>query len=157
MSRVPVVAVVAVLLVAALSGCEKKSDTTTTTNSVGIPPPKSGGGAEKEKGKAAEGFPPADWTHRELAGYLEQKGVKVEVQPSPFHSVAGQPASSFSAKPGRVFVYLCPDIKTAREKAGSLEAGSFSAGRFAIGPADDVAGKEAADRDLLKRIAAALK
>ena len=149
------VAVVAVLSVAALSGCDKRSDTTTTTNSVGIPPPKSGGGSEKEKGKAAEGFPPADWTHKELASHLEQKGLPVKIRPMPLDSAAGSPAASFVSGKGESLVFLCTDEKASRERAGSLGAGSFSAGRFAFGPM--IGGDATADRDLLKRIAAALK
>lgn len=104
------------------------------------------------------GFPPEAWTHRELASFLEQKGLKVRVEAKPVLSAPGRTVASLAVGEGdnlaAVGSILCADEKAAREVAGSFGAGAFHRGRFAFGHGDNPNDR---DRDLLKRIDAALK
>jgi hypothetical protein len=113
--------------------------------------------AKSPKPEPTRNPPPADWTHRELAEHLRGKGLKLDYAALPTLSTPDQPAATFMEPPsgGRraaVAVFLCADERRAREKAGSLGDDGFPFGRFALG----VLGGDAADRDLLRRVRAAL-
>ena len=104
------------------------------------------------------------WTHKELAEYLNQHGVKVEVTSAVLFSSAERPASFFSVvdkdktpSKGVALVYLCKDRQSAIEVSGSMGKGSFSVGRFAFGEFLSSEEKQsAADQQLLLNIKNAL-
>jgi hypothetical protein len=133
-------------------GCNRSVPTTANVPPKGDPP-KAG----------ATDFPPADWTHKELAEHLATKGVTVEVRPIPIMSAPDQPAAWFNGgKPGggvpMIAVFLCTNERVAREKAGTLGEGAFHCGRFALGVIGSAVDRDYTDnRALLAKIATALK
>jgi hypothetical protein len=119
-------------------GCNRSVPTTANVPPKGDPP-KAG----------ATDFPPADWTHKELAEHLATKGVTVEVRPIPIMSAPDQPM---------IAVFLCTNERVAREKAGTLGEGAFHCGRFALGVIGSAVDRDYTDnRALLAKIATALK
>jgi hypothetical protein len=142
-----------------VAGCSKQPEPTSAKNEPTTQPPP---GQKTDPPKPPANFPPDDWTHKELASYLEQKGVKVGVRPAglPFTS-SGKPVSFFHEGPdldrAAVVAYLFPDVKSAREQASSMGEGAFAFGRFAIGLPYPGGREGTRDVDLLKRIAAALR
>lgn len=106
-------------------------------------------------------FPPADWTHKELAEFLTKKGVPgVELVALAGVDAIGVPGisatlfhSGFDDR-SHIVAVLCKDEKEARERAGSLGEGAFHKGRFALG---FLSGKPAEkDKMLMPQIRAAL-
>lgn len=94
------------------------------------------------------------WTHKELADYLRQKGIEVEIRPIPDIGGPGRPVSVFEqgADGPRVRVFLCADAQAAREEAGSWGSRAFAWGRFAV-----CSGGGAANDALLDRVRKALR
>ncbi len=115
----------------------------------------------KEPARADKAFPPADWTHKELADYLEKKKkVSVFVSPAQRFDGPGRLPAYFSenepAKYPAVLVYKCDTAEIARAQAGAMGYGAFAFGHFAIGylPGDRDAIDDGA---LMRRVTAALK
>ncbi len=110
--------------------------------------------------KAAPTFPPADWTHKELAEHLGKKGVKVTVEARPLLSQSSRIAAvligAAAEKRISVLAFVCSSPQDARDQAGALGGEAFSAGRFAFGSTE---GAKASSNELalLARIQAALK
>lgn len=121
----------AFLLFVLVLGCGKPSPTSEgkpdTGRAANTPTP------APDTGKPQESFPPAEWTHRDLAEHLGKKGVKVELSHAPIQDRPDRPAAFFRDGNGHALVvYLCRDGQSARESAGSLPEG-FASGRFAFG------------------------
>ncbi len=117
-------------------GCDKPELATSKRNTVPAGP------AEVPRPPVADKlpatFPPADWTHRELAEHLGKKGVKVTVHLDPLHTTATRTAAwlygvRVEDSTPLVLAYLCPNAREATEQAGAMGDGAFASGRFAIG------------------------
>jgi hypothetical protein len=114
-----------------LAGCGKPTPPTTVAV-YGGGDPNTGTGTKVKDGHATT-FPPDDWTHKDLASYLEQKGVAVRVGPGGLWDKPARPAASFSRNDGEVvIVFLCADARAAKEAAAAGGESGFSFGRFAF-------------------------
>jgi len=129
---------VAGLLAVAL-GCQKQTEPpvpepeTKSANGPHDPPAAKSDGKSKVPSAA---FPPESWSIDELAKYLNQKGVPINVRPNPQNNLADRTAFNFytgSETEPCVLVYLCRDGTLAKDTAATLGADAFAAGRFAIG------------------------
>ena len=84
--------------------------------------------------KPVAAFPPDEWTHKELAGYLGQKGVTVTVHPIPFWSTEGRIAAQLneglnpSNHSKSILTCLCRDTQAAKDQAGSMGLTAFAVG-----------------------------
>ncbi|QJX00165.1 hypothetical protein [Frigoriglobus tundricola] len=85
-------------------------------------------------------FPPSNWMHIDLAGYLELKGVKVEVRSGESFNQPDRQAVIFRSgsdtddTTAAVLVYRCKDVRTARAVAATMGQNAYSRGLFAFGP-----------------------
>jgi hypothetical protein len=132
------------LLVSLPLGCTSRTEVTvkddgraTTPPSVTITPPLAGEkGKDKPKPSPAT-FPPDDWTHRDLANYLEKKGFKVRVRPTPLGDTENRITVMFDVehkgKEGALSVYRYTTREQARVGAGAMGDGGMNFGLFAIG------------------------
>ncbi len=118
------------LLVVALlaSGCGKEYRPDTSPS----PPSATTGETKVSDGQKLS----PDWTHKELADYLRQKGVSVHVRSAPLFDKPDRPVAMFwmNADGGaNIIVYRCADKKSATATAATLGDGAFVYERFAIG------------------------
>ncbi|CAN0496466.1 unnamed protein product [Phaeothamnion confervicola] len=85
-------------------------------------------------------FPPSNWVHSDLVGYLELKGVKVEVRSGEAYTRPERQAVIFRAGSDTddtlavALVYRCKDARIARATAITMGQNAYSRGLFAFGP-----------------------
>ncbi|QJX00166.1 hypothetical protein [Frigoriglobus tundricola] len=128
----------ACLLMFAL-GCQKQADPAAPapeTKSANGSHDRSEGKGDGKSKTASVAFPPADWSVDDLAKYLSQKGIPVNVRPNPQNNLADRTA--FNLYTGTetepcVLVYHCRDAALAKDTAAALGADAFATGRFALG------------------------
>lgn len=129
------------LAILSVVGCEHKEESEATS------PPSTTSSASAATAKNEESKPTLslstinDWTHTELATFLEQHGVHVEVKSSSVLSSPERPVfilwgplqgEGENVHAGAVIVYVCKDNRTALEQSGAMSKGSFTQGRFAF-------------------------
>ena len=106
-------------------------------------------------------FPPANWTHKDLAEYLTKKGIRVNIySAAPFNQSERTAAWFFEGaddEMSAVLVFLCASAADARAQAAGWDGAAHAKAHFAFGVA--TFGGSAPERNaaLLKRIAAALE
>ena len=85
-------------------------------------------------------FPPGNWMLVDLVGYLEVKGVRVEVKSSDSFNQPERPALVLSTGSdtddtlASVLVYRCRDARSARNVSLTMGPNAYSRGLFAFGP-----------------------
>jgi hypothetical protein len=143
--------VVACTVLVVLVGCGRKAG-----NEGGIPP--TSGQPSAPPPPPAVPFPPPNWTHRDFADHLGRQGIVLTVRDRPLLSREDRVVAALSddraTSAATVVVYRFTTEAGARELAAAEGGGAFAIGLFAVVlplvPTDR-------DRDLLKRVEAALK
>ncbi len=132
------------LLLISLGCSSKSSDTGSGDKPTPDPPaPKDGKPNPPTPNDGKTTFPPDNWTHKELAAHLEQKGIKLNWKYAPFYDDATRTGATFNItlpkdRSASLAVYLFKTAEQAKEAARSPNDGirlknGFTFGRFSIG------------------------